>query len=547
MNQWLILKNRIGSVLSTLKDTLENNKSFDDCRNNINIFLNSYKRGYPNFDILNKLPDDILDKKQKQKFIESFNLKSQLESFYYEDARLSQCKAIINNFINLLYSKYHMLQDKNKKNQNYNSVLKDTITLYEKAYSILSDKGLNEICNEELLNVIIDAITELDIDDALATQMIQELKEKNENLINPSFNKLNSITKENNDEGVVNHHEENGNERKFNDSKEKSTEFDNSNDKNDLNLKNSDENLILKGTKIINEINELIQYFEPILDKYYAINLDRNSYANIYARIEYLKEAINDYNESLKIYINSNQTDDEALNYFYNELNKGYEKLLKEKEKIDINKGTMAIDDDFDIPLDKLKNLIVFIPVDDLEVSNMESELNDDENIRASDYNAIKLALNRLLLGEEEILSTHKAKSENYSETFLKEYHVKSLKTSKCRIMYSRYSTTLKQKYPQLSENPNVVFIFNAGYGLLDGNMKYDLYQKGLQECFKYQNQIDTIRKLLNLDWSKLSEEESEEYDKEIRTLFDLQKKKMDHFFNTCTQVQDLSGKTKPA
>lgn len=205
----------------------------------------------------------------------------------------------------------------------------------------------------------------------------------------------------------------------------------------------------------------------------------------------------------------------------------------------------MDNNDDFYESIDKLKNVIVFMPIDDLEVSNMENSLSNDENIQNSDYNSIKLALNRLLIGEEDILPNHRVKSQNYSEEFVKKYHVKSIKTSKCRIMYSRYSTTLGQKYPQFTENPNVIFIFNAGYGYLDGNQKNVLYESGLAECFKYQDQIDEIRNLLNVDWTSISNDESDKYDREIRKLFALQKRKLDHFLDTCIQKQNVSGKNK--
>lgn len=53
---------------------------------------------------------------------------------------------------------------------------------------------------------------------------------------------------------------------------------------------------------------------------------------------------------------------------------------------------------EFYVPTQKLKNLIIFIPIDDSDVSNMEHSLNNDENIEPSHYNSIKLGLQRLLL-----------------------------------------------------------------------------------------------------------------------------------------------------
>lgn len=111
--------------------------------------------------------------------------------------------------------------------------------------------------------------------------------------------------------------------------------------------------------------------------------------------------------------------------------------------------------------------------------------------------------------------------------------------------MCSRHSTTLNQKYPDLIGNPNVVFVFNAGYGDIDGNAKKDLYESGLSECFKYKDQIDKIRNLLNIDWSKLSANEAEQYDREIKMLFALQRRKMDHFLNTCVMKQNVDAINK--
>ncbi len=289
----------------------------------------------------------------------------------------------------------------------------------------------------------------------------------------------------------------------------------------------------------------MINYFEHILKYYNELNIDDDEYANIFARIEYLKQAINGYNESLNKYINSNKMDDEALNYFYNELKNGYDKLLNEKAKLEMRQKFMNLCGEFYLPANQLKNWIVFIPIDDSEVSNMKYSLDNDESINVCNYNSIKLGLRRLLLGDEDSLTSHIAKNTNYSEEFLKKYHVKSIKTSKCRIMYSRYSTTLNQKYSQFTESPNVIFIFNAGYGYIDGNQKHDLYEGGRKECLKYSDQIDKIRELLNVDWSELSTEESEKYDQEIRNLFSLQKKKIDHFLNTCILKQNPNDKNK--
>lgn len=69
------------------------------------------------------------------------------------------------------------------------------------------------------------------------------------------------------------------------------------------------------------------------------------------------------------------------------------------------------------------------------------------------------------------------------------------------------------------------------------------MYESGLDECFKYQEQIDKIRNLLNVDWAKLLEEEAQKYDNEIKKLFDIQKKKMDHFLNACVIKQNVDNK----
>lgn len=524
MNKWLILKDRIGHQIEILKEEAQKNKLFYNCRDNLKEFLDSYKSGTPKLEILDILPNEILDRNQRKvlRDVGLQNTKSQKSSF---SSQSIYSQMFADKYIKMLHSKYDYLVANGTKIKNYIDITEEVITLYNKAYSIITDEGITEMCNQELLNAIIDVITELDMDDTLMLQMIQELRQKNEEL-------LKSISK-NTDLGIDNKKVAPTPNDKENSSKSLST------------LENSADDILLKGTNLIRNVKDIIDYFKEVLENYIELNIDDEKYAKIYARIEYLKQVIYDYNESLEIYFRSNRTDDEAINYFCDELNHGYNKLLSEKQKVEMKQILTDTCNEFYVSTDKLKNLIIFIPVDDSEVSNMENSLNDDENIDTSHYNSIKLGLQRLLLGYEDEVTTHNSKSKNYSESFLKKYHVKSIKTSKCRIMYSRHSTTLKQKYLEFAENPNVIFVFNAGYGNIDGNQKHDLYENGLDECFKYSNQIDEIKDLLNLDWSKLSPDEASKYDIEIRKLFDSQKKKLDHFLNTCVIKQNIGGKYK--
>lgn len=514
MNKWLVLKEKIGKQLEALKEDVQKNKAIYNSRASLKEFLDSQKSGNPNLKILEILPNDVLDKDEVIK----------LRNIIWKKS-FQEIQSAYNKILGKLSQKYNYLVANKDKIKNYIDITDEVITLYNKAYSIITNEGITEACSEEIMNAIIDVITELDMDDMLIKQMIQELKQKNEELLKDANKQI--------DLNVHNKQIELTNNDKEDSSKGVSA------------LESTKNDIILKGTNIIRNVKDIIDYFKEVLEHYSELNIDDEKYAKIYARIEYLKQAIYDYNESLEIYFNSSKTDDEAVNYFYNELNHGYHKLLSEKEKIETKQMLDDNINEFYVPTQKLKNLIIFIPIDDSEVSNMEYSLSNDENIEPSHYNSIKLGLQRLLLGQEDALVTHNSKSKKYSEAFIKKYHVKSIKTSKCRIMYSRYSTTLKQRYPEFAENPNVIFVFNAGYGYLDGNQKHDLYENGLDECFKYSSQIDEIRDLLNIDWSKISSDEAEQYDKEIRELFDLQKRKMDHFLNTCVMKQNANDKNK--
>lgn len=514
MNKWLVLKERIGKQLEILKEDVQKNKAIYNSRDSLKEFLDSQKAGKPNLKILETLPNDVLDKDGVIK----------LRNIIWKKS-FQEIQSVYNKILEILYAKYNNIVANGTKIKNYIDITDEVITLYSKAYSIITNEGITEACNQELMNAIIDVITELDMDDMLVKQMIQELKQKNEELLK-NTDKQSDVNVDNNKIELTNNNNEDS-------SKGVST------------LESTKDDIILKGTNIIRNVKDIIDYFKEVLEHYSELNIDDEKYANIYARIEYLKQAIYDYNESLEIYFNSSKTDDEAVNYFYDELNHGYHKLLSEKEKIEIKQMLDDNLNEFYVPTQKLKNLIIFIPIDDSDVSNMEYSLSNDENIEPSHYNSIKLGLQRLLLGYEDALVTHNSKSKKYSEEFIKKYHVKSIKTSKCRIMYSRYSTTLKQRYPEFTENPNVIFVFNAGYGNLDGIPKRYLYENGLDECSEYSAQIDEIRSLLNIDWSKIPLDEAEQYDKEIRALFDLQKRKMDHFLNTCVMKQNANDKNK--
>lgn len=167
-----MLKNRIGIVLDTLRKTLEKNKLYDDCCNDINIFLESYKGGNPNFELLSMISDDIIDRSQKQQFIENYKLKKEVGYSLYLKEQLNQSNLIIERFINSLIFKYKSLINGSQKRNNYSNTLKDTISTYDKAYSIINDKGLSKSCDQSILNVVIDEITELGLEETIKLEMI---------------------------------------------------------------------------------------------------------------------------------------------------------------------------------------------------------------------------------------------------------------------------------------------------------------------------------------------------------------------------------------
>lgn len=317
MNKWLILKNRIDMQIGNLKKEVERNKLLCCCRDNLKMFLDSRRDGTPKFEILDTLPNEILDKNEK-KVLKSIyqRILTQNQSFNSQ-LTYNQMVATANKYIKKLYSKYDYLVGNDIKIKNYINLTEEMIKLYSKAYSIINDEGITEACSEELLNVIIDAITELDIDDKTMLQMIQELKQKNENLLKRNDNKINETVESSNNESVPLIDNEN-------------------NFKKETTSEKTKDDIIIKGSRIIDDVKVIIDYFEQILKNYHELNINDEKYAKIYTRIEYLKGAINDYHESLALYINSNKRDDEAINYFYNELNNGYDKLLDEKIKLEM-------------------------------------------------------------------------------------------------------------------------------------------------------------------------------------------------------------------
>lgn len=250
----VVLKERIGKQLEILKEDVQKNKAIYNSRDSLKEFLDSQKAGKPNLKILETLPNDVLDKDEVIK----------LRNIIWKKS-FQEIQSVYNKILEILYAKYNNIVANGTKIKNYIDITDEVITLYSKAYSIITNEGITETCNQELMNAIIDVITELDMDDMLVKQMIQELKQKNEELLK-NTDKQSNVNVDNNKIELTNN---NDNEDS---SKGVST------------LESTKDDIILKGTNIIRNVKDIIDYFKEVLEHYSELNIDDEKYANIYAR-----------------------------------------------------------------------------------------------------------------------------------------------------------------------------------------------------------------------------------------------------------------------
>ena len=131
------------------------------------------------------------------------------------------------------------------------------------------------------------------------------------------------------------------------------------------------------------------------------------------------------------------------------------------------------------------------------------------------------------------IEDTHRIFTDKFSEEFLKKYKVKPLRKSRFRLFINRFSTTLNVVFPELPEDISIEFIISGGFGNINGAKKSELMEDALRRVNKYRDLIDGYIEFFNKDVSTMTDEEKENYKKQIIAIIENENKKAEHIFET--------------
>ena len=260
--------------------------------------------------------------------------------------------------------------------------------------------------------------------------------------------------------------------------------------------------------------------------------------------VKSLNQSKSDFIQSLKDYSEvQNEETIELLNLLFDEL---YDKY-KETEKI-FSYYTFSVPSNQNDMLEKAKsfyseitslnNIIVFVNDNDDAIPIIETDIEEDRRISSKQkkYSATLNKL-RMMVSDNFVASggqskDDKVKSRIYNKDFLETFQVKSTHNGDTRIFYSRFRTTLKEVFPECSENTHILLIYEVGYGATDKQKKADINALALSRAYSNKERIAEICSLLMTDWNKISKKDKEERQKEIKEYLRRQTIKLGHFIS---------------
>ena len=105
-------------------------------------------------------------------------------------------------------------------------------------------------------------------------------------------------------------------------------------------------------------------------------------------------------------------------------------------------------------------------------------------------------------------MKAHHSKTSNYSEKFIKKYHVRHLFDSKIRIYFSRFAANISEIFPECDKNAQLILVHKVGPGDVDSNVKGDGIEETYSRIYHNTETVDNIIDLFSTDWSKVTGEE---------------------------------------
>lgn len=299
------------------------------------------------------------------------------------------------------------------------------------------------------------------------------------------------------------------------------------------------ENLVVNEV-LIKRSNELLQKIETEL-KLRGYTLSPEEYERTLKVHNTLSEKLNDYKESVNVIQNHFISEDNFIEKYERELEDAYNEATKlhftepEPEVKDV-KGSILSKLNPKLYIDgaPVHNILIFLDEDGISLA--EKDMLEDGTLGSSDYYQFVSLLKELKgkpAAELTIEDTHRILTDKFSEEFLKKYKVKPLRKSRFRLFINRFSTTLNVVFPELPEDISIEFIISGGFGNINGAKKSELMEDALRRVNKYRDLIDGYIEFFNKDVSTMTDEEKENYKKQIIAIIENENKKAEHIFET--------------
>ncbi len=256
---------------------------------------------------------------------------------------------------------------------------------------------------------------------------------------------------------------------------------------------------------LLKEINSLVE--TTIQDLYYKGKYNQN--VELYTEIENAATALK---EELQNQVSRNtkrvRITDSLKNKYYI-LKSIIEESTKTKER--------ANEPLTDINPISSKNIFIMLDPEYLEEDT--DEFKSGLDIKQSVLQLISTYSSKDLT----VSNNNRAKTDNYSETFIKKYHVKQLDGGRIDAFYSRFSTTLSEVFPECGKDSNIIIVYAVGPGYADSNTKHNIIENAYARLYKNADRVDYIIDLFNTKWDKVSEDEKNRRIKEISQILENQ------------------------
>lgn len=192
---------------------------------------------------------------------------------------------------------------------------------------------------------------------------------------------------------------------------------------------------------------------------------------------------------------------------------------------------------------DNVKNILVFLPNDDTEYSDIADDIINDKNIESINMNVVLRLLqerSQMSMQERAEQADHKAHSDNFSDEFKKKYHVRGAKEGNVRVYYTIFNTNISS-YVEKYKNVSAVLFVLALSVAADGP-KGKGNELSLKRCYQNKSEINGIVDFLNPNWDKMTEAEKTERAMKIEKYLDCQNKKLEHIMNVSRGRDALKG-----